>query len=237
MTYSEKEGWQQLGPDWRGGSGTYTNSSSPSWIGKIAYPGYPTMLDGSIIYAIREYSGSSDNPVWDGTAMYSQGPDLPFRTYCTANQMTPKCNSGMHESMADQGTFIKDEYKKLYFVGYGDEQHTTTWNKNSGGCDGWESTGGLWLGNISRILTIENKIFCAEERRSVSNRYKIEYWVQQYDLRGKDYTRMDEYRFNQNPNYRPDKNLEIAVGFNSLIARDRTDSSIWMFRPTEKVWY
>ena len=124
--------------------------------------------------------------------------------------MTPKCNSGMHESMADQDTFVKDEYKKLYFVGYGDEQHTNTWNKNTDDCDGWESTGSLWLGNISRFLTIENKIFCAEERRSVSNRYKIECWVQQHDLRGKDgypdYTRMDEYSFNQNPNYRPDIN-------------------------------
>ncbi len=87
------------------------------------------------------------------------------------------------------------------------------------------SNGCLWLGNISRFLTIENKIFCAEERRNTFHRYKIEYWVQQYDLRGKDgypdYTRMDEYSFNQNQNCRPDINLEIAAGFNSLIACDK----------------
>ena len=113
--------------------------------------------------------------------------------------------------------------------------------QNTGDCDDWESTGSLWFGSISRFLTIESSIFCAEERRSASNRYKIEYWVQQYDLRGKDgypsYTRMDEYSFNQNPNYRPNINLEIAAAFNSLIACDKLDGSIWMFSPTEKVWY
>ena len=87
------------------------------------------MLDGSVIYEIREYSDSSDNPAWDGTTMYSQGPDLPFRTDWAANQMTPKCNSGMPESMAEQVTFVKNETKKLYIVGYSDEQHTTTWNR------------------------------------------------------------------------------------------------------------
>ena len=69
MSYSEQEGWQQLGPDWRGGSGMYTNSAS--WSGKIAYPGYPVVIDGAITYEVREYSGSSDNPRWDGTAIYS----------------------------------------------------------------------------------------------------------------------------------------------------------------------
>ena len=215
--------------------------NSSSWSGKIAYPGYPVVLDDSIIYEIREYSGSSDNPKWDGTAIYSQGPDIPFRSDWRANQMTPKCNSGMHESMADQGTFVKDEYKKLYFVGHNGEQHTATWNKNTGGCGGWKNSGWIWFGKISRYLTVENKLLCAEEHRNWSNPDKIEFWVSHYDLQGEygypQYAPMDEYTYNQDPNYRPDINIEIASGFNSLVARDRRDGSIWMFRPTEQVPY
>ena len=241
MTYSEQEGWQRLGPDWRGGSGTYTNSASPTWVGSIAYPAYPVMLDGAIIYEIREYGGSSDNPKWAGTAIYSQGPDLPFRSDWRANQMTPKCNSGMHESMADQGTFVKDEYKKLYFIGHVGEQYTATWNKNTGGCDSWKSIGGIGFSDISRIVTVDNKILCAEDRSSWYDPPRPEFWVSQYDLHGQygypDYTRMDEFTYNQNPNYRPDINMEIAVGFNALIARDQRDGTIWMFGPTKKVWY
>ena len=237
MSYSEQEGWQQLGPDWSGGSGTYTNSAS--WSGIIAYPGYPVVLDGAIIYEIREYSGSSDNPVWVGTAMYSQGPDMPFRSDWRENQMTPKCNSDMHESMADQGTFVKDDYKKLYFIAHVGEQYSTTWNKNTSGCDSWEQIGYIGFNDISRLVTVENKILCAEKRNSWSNPDKVEYWVFEYSLDGgygyPQYAPMDEYTFNQDPKYRPDISLEIAVGFNSLVARDQKDGSIWMFRPTEQI--
>lgn len=32
---------------------------------------------------------------------------------------------------------------------------------------------------------------------------------------------MEEYSYNQDPNYRPDINIEIAVGFNPLIAETK----------------
>ena len=153
--------------------------------------------------------------------------------------MTPKCNSGMRESMADQGTFVKDDYKKLYFTCYVGQQHTATWNKNTGSCDSWEHIGYIGFSDISRLVTVENKILCAEKRHSWSNPNKIDYWVFEYSLDGgygyPEYAPMDEYTFNQDPSYRPDINMEIAAGFNSLIARDRKDGAIWMFRPTEQI--
>ena len=236
MSYSEQEGWQQLGPDWRGGNGAYTSGSS--WSGKIAYPGYPVMLDGSIIYEIREYSGSSDSPIWDGTAIYSQGPDMPFRTDWRKNQMTPKCNSDMHESLADQGTFVNDGYKKLYFVGYIGEQHVATWGTNTGE---WKLIGENWLGKISRFVTVDNTILCIEDRTSSRNPSRPVFWTCVYEFEGKYgtpvFTRMDEYTYNEDPQYRPSINLNIAVAFNSLVVQNKLNGEIWVFRPTEKVWY